>query len=249
MIGPVVDVVLPEGCWGGGMGAAEFGLSRAVREGIGRLAAERYCLHCGLTIGPYESHDARNPCGRCGERDVGVVRVARVGRFDEPLVGLIHRMKFGRAWEVARVLAPFLSAAMRGASETVRVPVDIMVPVPLHWRREAKRGFNQANELAREVRKLTGWPLANVLRRVRATREQAQVETPGLRAENLRGAFVCRRGAGAKLAGKHVWLIDDVSTTGATLHAAASALRRLRRGERPASINAAVVCVTERRDC
>ena len=67
------------------------------------------------------------------------------------------------------------------------------------------------------------------------------------RLENLRGAFTLVRGAEKRLAGKHVWLVDDVTTTGATIHAAASALRKLAKGHKAASINAAVVCVTDHR--
>jgi ComF family protein len=224
------------------------GLSEKTREAIGRLAAVNYCFHCGLTVGPYELHDARDPCGRCGEREVGVVRIARVGTFTEPLVTLVHRLKFGRSWEIAGVVAPFLYSATLRVAETAGVPVDAMVPVPLHWWRRVRRGFNQAEELARSVGGLSGWPVVHGLRRVRRTAEQARIQAVSARAANLRGAFVPRRAAmrGA-LAGQHVWLVDDVSTTGATLHAAATALRKLPRGMRPASINAAVLCVADHR--
>lgn len=244
---PVVDVLLPPACWVDGQ-AAESGLSESTRERMGMLAAQRYCFHCGLTVGPHEMHDARDPCGRCGEREVGVVRMARVGTFSEPLVTLVHRLKFGRSWEVAGVAAPFLYSAMLGVSEGTGVTVDAMVPVPLHWWRRMRRGFNQAEELARAVGGLSGWPVVRGLRRARRTREQARIGAVSVRAENLRGAFAASRGARAgMLAGKHVWLIDDVSTSGATLQAAAVALRRLPRALRPASINGAVLCVTDPR--
>jgi ComF family protein len=221
-------------------------MSDATRDAVGRLAAENYCLHCGLTVGPYELHDARDPCGRCGQREVGVVRIARVGTFSEPLVTLVHRLKFGRSWEVAGVVAPFLYSAMLRAAETAGVPVDAVVPVPLHWWRRMRRGFNQAEELARGVAKLSGWPMLHGLKRSRRTREQARIAAVSARADNLRGAFAAAGPAiRGQLAGKHVWLIDDVSTTGATLHAAATALRKLPRPSRPASINAAVLCVAD----
>jgi ComF family protein len=248
--GPVVDLVLPDGCWangdvGGGGAAVSFGLSERVREQIAILAVQRYCFHCGLTIGPFERHDARDPCGRCGRRELGVAHVARVGTFSEPLITLVHRLKFGKSWEIAGVLAPFVYQALLGAAERTQSRVDLLVPVPLHWRRRVTRGFNQAQELARAVAGLSGWKRARVLRRTRSTREQTRIDAPTLRTENMRGAFVCRGSAKRHVAGKHVWLIDDVTTTGATLHAAASALRRLPRNDRPASINAAVICVTD----
>jgi ComF family protein len=169
-----------------------------------------------------------------------------VGIFDEPLVTLVHQLKFGRAWEVADVLAPFVYQAMVRVAEETGVTVDRVVPVPLHWTRRAKRGFNQAEELARAVGKLAGWEMADVLWRKRRTAEQAMTASPAERRENMRGAFGCRAEAGRRVGGKHVWLLDDVSTTGATLCAAANALRKLPSPERPASINAAVVCVTDR---
>ncbi len=242
---PVVELVLPPRCWvtqGDATGLA--GLSAETRQAIGKLAAQNYCGHCGLTVGPYEVHDRRDPCGRCGEREVGVAHVARVGTFSEPLVALVHRLKFARAWEVAGVLAPFLLQAMLAVSEGAGVPIDALVPVPLHWWRRAGRGFNQAEELARGVSTLMpAWRVVRGLRRVRLTDAQAQTDSRTARMENMRGAFVPLAGAG--LGGKHVWLIDDVTTTGATIHAAATALRKLPKSARPASINAAVVCVTD----
>ncbi len=241
----VVGTVFPEGCWADeGACEAGAGLSEGVRMAIGRMGAERYCRACGLRTGPYTRNDLGFRCGRCEERDAGVVRIARVGRFEEPLVTLVHRLKFGRAWEVAGALAPFLYQAMVAVSEEQGVSVDVMVPVPLHWTRRAWRGFNQAEELARETGRLSGWGVRRPLRRVRRTAEQARLDAPTRRVENLRGAFWCQADEG--LAGKHVWLVDDVSTTGATLHAAATAIRKLGRECRPASINAAVVCVADR---
>lgn len=248
--GAVVDLILPENCWAAGEGPVAFGLSEPVREKIARLAAQRYCFHCGLTVGPFERHDAKHPCGRCGEREMGVAGVARIGTFSEPLIGLVHQLKFGRGggrgcWELARVLAPFAYQAMMRVSEAAGVPVERIVPVPLHWSRAARRGFNQAEEMGREISRLSGWELCAALKRTRRTREQAKMEYREHRLENLRGAFAARGGAEKKLAGKHIWLLDDVTTTGATIHAAASALRKLPRGMRPASINAAVICVTD----
>jgi ComF family protein len=241
-VSPVVDVLLPPGCWAGGRGEALYGLSHPVREQIAALAAQPFCTRCGLTIGDYA---AENPCGRCATRDVGVARMARVGTFSEPLVGLVHRLKFGRSWEVAGVLAPVLLQAISAISERTGTPVDLLAPVPLHWRRRARRGFNQAEELARGISGLSGWKTACLLRRTRNTQEQARLDSPAQRLDNLRGAFAPVLSVARRAAGKHVWLIDDVSTTGATLCAAALALRKIPREHRPASIHAAVICVTD----
>ena len=135
-----------------------LGLSTGAREGIARLAAQGYCRYCGLSVGPHEKHDRGNPCGHCGQRLAGPDRIARVGTFSEPLVTLVHRLKFGRSWEVAEVAAPFLYQAILRVAEEARAPVELLIPVPLHWTRQARRGFNQAEELARATAPLSGWP-------------------------------------------------------------------------------------------
>ncbi len=98
-----------------------------------------------------------------------------------------------------------------------------MVPVPLHWRRQMARGYNQAERIARPLAKRLGRPLITALRRTRATPPQALLERPHRRA-NLRGAFRGRRSSAIR--GRRVLLVDDVATTGATLHHASAALRR-----------------------
>ena len=245
MVGPVTDTLFPATCWANAFAEeAVAGLSEPARVAIARLGAQRYCHACGLTTGPHAKNDSRFKCARCHQRDAGVVRVARVGTFSEPLVTLVHRLKFERAWERGRgYWAPFLYQAIVRVSEESGVPVEAIVPVPLHWTRLAKRGFNQAHELAREVESLSGWRVEKPLRRVRRTTSQARLDSRTRRAENLKDAFLCK--STSALAGKHVWLIDDVSTTGATLHAAATALRKLPKGSKPASINAAVICITD----
>ncbi len=241
---PLTDVLFPSLCWADPTAnEAVSGLSTAARIEIAHLAEQRYCRACGLTTGPFSQNDALFKCGRCEQRDAGVVRVARVGTFSGPLATLVRRLKFERSWEVAEVLGPLLYQALVRVSEESAVPVDAMVPVPLHWMRRAQRGFNQAEELAREVAAVSGWTVSTPLRRKRRTAAQASLDSRTRRAENLKDAFVCR--ATETLAGKHVWLIDDVSTTGATLHAAATAMRKLPKGMRPASINAAVICITD----
>jgi ComF family protein len=100
---------------------------------------------------------------------------------------------------------------------------DVIVPVPLHWRRRWNRGFNQAELLAREVSRHRRIPLLNALRRSKATANQAGLTSAGRR-RNIAGAFQSR--AGVDLHGKRVLLIDDVFTTGATAGACARALKK-----------------------
>ena len=94
---------------------------------------------------------------------------------------------------------------------------DALVPVPLHWIRQYRRGFNQAEELARHV----DLPVVRALRRSRRTITQTDLPE-AQRLENVSGAFRLRRGA--RITGQVLVLVDDVSTTGATLDACARVL-------------------------
>ncbi|HUO08972.1 MAG TPA: hypothetical protein VM008_11765 [Phycisphaerae bacterium] len=240
----IADLLFPPTCWADPHALeSHAGLSEASRLAIARLAAQSYCHRCGLTTGPFAANNKSHPCARCPERLAGITRTARVGTFSDPLVTLIHRLKFARNWEIAAILAPFLHHAITTVAEESHTSIDCLIPIPLHWWRKARRGFNQAEEIAGETAKLSGWKIQRPLKRIRGTSPQARITAPTVRAENVKGAFICR--SDSSLAGKHIWLIDDVTTTGATIHAAALAIRKLPRELRPASINAAVICVTD----
>ena len=238
---PLVDLVYPATCWatGAAIAAAEGGLATEAREQIARGIAWPYCTRCGSTTGKFADHSPANPCPRCAVRNLGVRTIARAGTYDPPLSSLVRQLKFHKHPELAPILAPFLYQAitLRGS------PVDVLIPVPLHWQRRISRGYNQSDELARALAAISGWPVARVLQRTKRTSEQSHALSVPQRVENLRGAFACQ--ATAALAGKQVWLVDDVCTTGATLHAAAMAFRGLPRDRRPAGINAVVLCVTD----
>ncbi len=105
---------------------------------------------------------------------------------------------------------------------------DLVVPVPLHWRRFLRRGYNQAAVIARPVAAELDLPVASVLRRRRATPAQSRLRRAERRS-NLRDAFSLRRlafTAGVSCIGRRVLLVDDVVTTGTTLETAATELRR-----------------------
>jgi len=106
---------------------------------------------------------------------------------------------------------------MREAGGDVLAGADLVVPVPLHRSRERSRGFNQARELARHL----DLPIADALARRRNTPSQADLPA-ARRYANVRGAFAIA--APARVARRTVVLVDDVSTTGATLHACAAVL-------------------------
>src|SRR5205085_5771233 len=123
------------------------------------------------------------------------------------LRSIVHALKYdGR-----RSLAKPLGTLMRARGEDVLTGADVAVAVPLHPSRRRERGFNQAEDLARHV----GLPIVAACRRARRTATQADLPA-AKRHGNVRGAFVLTRDS-ARVCGRVVVLIDDVSTTGATL--------------------------------
>jgi ComF family protein len=143
------------------------------------------------------------------------------GAYEGVLRQLIHLYKYGRVKTLARPLGGLLAAALPRDDR-----FDLVTPVPLHWRRQWQRGFNQSDLLAREIARRCGIPAVSTLRRVRATAAQAGLSNTGRR-RNVSAAFQDRTGRGAaQIAGKRILLIDDVMTTGSTAAACAFALKR-----------------------
>ncbi len=142
-----------------------------------------------------------------------------VDHYEGRLRDIIHALKYERRRSIARPLG----VLMRERGAEVLRNADLVVPVPLHPRRQHSRGFNQADDLARQL----GLPVAPLLRRVRDT--TSQIELPAdARQQNVRDAFRLRQGYGGQVAQPMptvVVLVDDVSTTGATLEACARVLK------------------------
>ena len=133
--------------------------------------------------------------------------------FGGAVAQAIRRLKYGSRPDLARPLGELLRHAARDAS----LRADIVTPVPLHPRRLAERGYNQAALLARPLARELGARFEpRALRRSRDTPQQARLERAA-RLANVAGAFEARRPA--ELRGRRVALIDDVITTGATLEA------------------------------
>ena len=142
-------------------------------------------------------------------------RARAIGGYDGALRSILHAFKYdGR-----RSLADPLGAMMRQRGADVLSGAACVVPVPLHPSRRRHRGFNQAADLARTLR----LPMIDALRRVRATPTQTDLPA-AQRHRNVRGAFALTR-AGRTIHGLVVVVVDDVSTTGATLEACARTLK------------------------
>ena len=153
-------------------------------------------------------------CPRCRRMRRRITHGRAIGGYEGALRSILHAFKY----QSRRSLAVPLAERMRDRGAQVLAGADAVVPVPLHPSRRRERGFNQAADLAKHL----GLPVVPALRRVRPTAAQAGLAS-GQRHANVRGAFAATRAA-RLLMGRTVVLIDDVSTTGATLEACAQAL-------------------------
>ena len=137
--------------------------------------------------------------------------------YEFPVDAAIKAFKFQRKSYYASAFAEILLLARYSLPRDI----DAVLPVPLHWLRRARRGYNQAEEIVRPVAKALGLPIIRNVRRARSTPFQSGLDAAE-RARNLRGAFVVR----GPLTFGHVLLVDDVVTTGATLDVLAAVLRK-----------------------
>lgn len=182
------------------------------------LDADYFCAVCNTPFLNAYPLDEQGVCAACRSGLRGFDHAASFGMYEGSLRSLIHLLKYSGMKPLAGPLAAHLEHAI-----PVDEHFDAVVPVPLYWRRQWSRGFNQAELLARHVAAHRGIPLWNALRRKRATATQAGLANAGRRL-NVAGAFVVK--GNAQLAGKKILLIDDVMTTGATASACAVALKR-----------------------
>jgi ComF family protein len=143
-------------------------------------------------------------------------------RFDEVARTLVHALKYGDRLD----LAPLMGRWMANAGRELTREADLLVPVPLHWRRQWARRFNQSALLAEVVAQANGLRVSHgALKRIKATAQQVGLGRSE-RALNVQGAFGVRAGAKIEVAGRRLVLVDDVMTSGATIEACTRALLR-----------------------
>jgi ComF family protein len=143
-------------------------------------------------------------------------------RFDDVARALVHALKYSDRLD----LAPMMGRWMAAAGRALTADADAIVPVPLHWRRQWARRFNQAALLSEAISKASAVPVAHAaLARIKATPHQVGL-SQSERALNVQGAFRVRPSGKAEVAGRRLVLVDDVVTTGATVDACARALLR-----------------------
>lgn len=175
------------------------------------------CRRCGASQPPGPI-SRPPPCLTCQQWRPPWQQLQAACDYQEPADVLVQMLKFQRQRAAARVMAQLMQTRLP-ADQWRHLDQPALVPIPLHPRRLWRRGFNQSELIAAHLSRLTGLPvLRRAIRRRRHTRAQARLSRAA-RLGNLAGAF---QGQSSRLAGHDCILIDDVLTTGATLHAVAT---------------------------
>ena len=162
--------------------------------------------------------DSEGRCALCRSGLRGFDAAYSFGAYDGALREMVHLLKYRKMRALAQPLGAFLLQALAHEESC-----DVIVPVPLHWRRHWDRGFNQSELLAKAMAREAGLRVTNALRRVQPTATQAGLSNSARR-RNVTQAFRCHRPGAVR--GKRILLVDDVMTTGSTATACAQALKR-----------------------
>jgi ComF family protein len=216
----LLQLLYPNQCWvcGDAMNEERSGFCARCHQALATDPLPS-CPRCAGTVGPFV--DVTGGCVNCREEKFAFDRVVRLGPYDGLLRDVILRLKHWNAEGLAERLGQLWTEERNDALRDLKA--DVIIPMPLHWKRRLTRGYNQSHALARmlsgalRVSFRPRW-----LRRIRATPAQASQTSPTARRENMRGAFTMS--PGSNLQGKTVLLVDDVMTTGSTAHEAARAV-------------------------
>ncbi len=213
-------------------------VSRAFNLGMDHLIAPPFCAHCKDFLSTRMIF-----CIECYEKIDPIVSVQipitktksmaviAVSDYQEPLKSLILAKSWGDI-----VASNQLGQLIWQMTYFKQMPCDFLIPIPLHWMRYAKRGYNQAEEIARVLAAYKNVPVTTILKRVKHTPFQSSL-AHDKRMGNVKEAFALKNSDLTIYQNKHLVLVDDLMTTGSTLVSAAKVLLPLH----PQSITAVVV--------
>ncbi len=208
--GMALDLLFPQWCVGCGK-EGDF-ICSSCRRSLPRIMP-LLCPRCG------KPQPSGILCPGCINWRAEIDGIRSPFQFDGIMRQAIHQLKYKNL----RALVEPLAALLNDYLITNPLPGEVLVPVPLHRKRLRERGYNQSGLLAKELGKLLNLPIVDdCLTRQQHAPPQARTSTIEERRNNVAAAFACRD---YRLRDKQVLLIDDVSTSGATLDACATALK------------------------
>lgn len=217
----LADMLYPRACIGCGISAPDI-FAHVCWEcwaDVVRIEPP-FCALCGDPVAGSIEHEFT--CFSCTDHSPAFEAARSVVRYDGVAGTALRMFKYERALWLAPDLAVWMEYCIR--AEYSRFTFDFIVPVPLHAVRRRERGYNQAALLARALGRRIKCPVRpSVVRRIRKTATQTHL-TAKQRISNVHAAFDFRKEG--KLAGRRILLVDDVMTTGATVNACATALKK-----------------------
>lgn len=214
----ILDLLFPKKC----LGCGTEGLFLCEMCGNKLLRIAPKCFVCKKLVPASGQITPGRTCVGC-QKKTDIYAFFSPFSYDDPLIRtLIHSLKYQRAKSIAPVLGELLEQNCRYFG--FALPRDVVIiPIPLHPKKHRVRGFNQSEAIAASLMSSYGKPKVDSVSLQRVRHTNAQVELTGEeRRKNMENAFECKE----KIAAKSVILVDDVRTTGATLEAAAMALKK-----------------------
>jgi len=179
------------------------------------------CPRCASPVGLYAN--VQGGCSRCRGQALGFERAFAMGGYDSVLRSVVLLIKHRSNEMLTEQMGALW--ARHCAAELTALGGEVVVPIPLHWWRRLRRGYNQSETLARQLASALRLPLMpGCLRRIRNTPFQSQLMSLNQKKENVKGAFEARQSETFK--GRTVLLVDDVMTTGSTAGEAARTLKK-----------------------
>lgn len=185
------------------------------RESLPRLPSNQ-CVTCSKIVAINQD----NKCGTCLSKPPAYTATIAALSYAFPVDALIHALKYKMQFAIAPVLAGLFIDKIK--SLELSDPPELVIPMPLHPERLKERGFNQSLEICHHVTRQLDIELSqNGCKRIKNTPPQTNLPWK-IREKNIQKAFSCS----IDLSGKHVAVLDDVMTTGATLNELAKQLRK-----------------------